>query len=352
VYMAALPVAAIPTQELTFNSNDRFNALFRIACCNHPQLPNPAQNNFIQWIQHMIPANQRSQPFKGWADNQAGTVGAYYGELQHHVITDIPDPANRGLCLEFCNGVRDVVLGIQQHLQVNFNRWSFDLQVRRANTPVGIQGENEDYHHDGWGAWTPFGMNQPRYVICVYWQNYFPVSRTLQVGNPGVPGIFMGDVQYLGPDNWPFKVAIVDQQQFRHRPATPNPQYGAQTMAANPGENWRVMLRIHADTDGPPRRYHGGAIRSIKSKIPYFNTRSKSYRSKSARSRPTFSRSKSYRSKSMSSIQIHEKPIKFIVKQTNRVPKFKASNIVYLTKKNESNPEILKYFPENKHWLV
>jgi hypothetical protein len=358
---AHAPPAAIPTQEIAFHSTPFFNSLFRIACCNHPAFPNPAQNNFIEWIRPMLPINQRSQPFKGFVDTQTGNTGAYYGQLQNEPIAGIVNPAERAGCLAFCNGVRDVVLNIQQHLHVQFNRWSFDLQVRRANTAAGIQGVNEDYHYDTWGAWTPFGQNQPRYVICVYWQNYHPTSRTLLVGNPGGAGRLMGDVQYVTNDNWPFKVAIVDQQQFRHRPANPLPGYGAQVMTANPGENWRIMLRIHADTHGVPRRQHGGSVlgslrrknsasRTRTSKSNYNSSRkSKSYRSYSKTNRTPSNRS---HSKSLSSIKIHKETVKLDIKEDESVPKFKASDIVYLTEENKDDPEIVRFYPENKHWLV
>lgn len=360
------PPAAIQTQEITFHSNAYFNSLFRIACCNHPAFPNPAQPNFIQWIQGMIPPNQRSQPFKGFVDTQNGNAGAYYGQLQNQPIAGIVNPAERAGCLEFCNGVRDVALNIQQHLGVQFNRWSFDLQVRRANTAAGIQGANENYHYDNWGTWTPFGFNQPRYVICVYWQNYHPTSRTLLVGNPGGAGQLMGDVQYVTDDNWPFKVAIVDQQQFQHRPANPLPGYGDQVMAQNPYENWRIMLRIHADTHGPVRRQHGGSVLgSLRRKNSASRTRtsksnsnrkSKSYRSysKTNRSSSRYNPLHSNRShsKSLSSIQIHNKPVKVVIKEDESVPRFKASDIVYLTEENKDDPEIERFYPENKHWLV
>jgi hypothetical protein len=169
----------------------------------------------------------------------------------------------------------------------------------------------------------------------------------------------MGDVQYVNDNNWPFKVAIVDQQQFRHRPANPLPHYGDQVMAANPGENWRIMLRIHADTHGPVRRQHGGSVLgSLRRKNSASRTRtsksnsnrkSKSYRSYSKTNRTP---SKYNRSKSLSSIQIHKEPLEVVIEEDNSVPRFKASDIVYLTEENKDDPEIARFYPENKHWLV
>jgi len=351
---AALPVAApadIPTQELTFQSSPAMDALFRRACCNHPAVPNPAQPNFLQFIDGMLPANNRSQPFKGWINNETQTGNAYYGNNEGLPVQGIPDQAQRDTCLAFCNGVRDVVLGIENHLQTHFNRWSFDLQVRRATTAAALNGGHEPYHYDHWGAWTQFGagVNNPRYVICVYWQNYFPVSRTLQVGHLGqAGGVYMGDVQYLGPGNWPFKVAIVDQLHFQHRPGVPNAQYGAQTLAANPGENWRIMLRIHADTHGVPVRLHGGTIRSRSTRS---KRRSKTMNSIKQRESIRSASKKSSRSKTLSVI-IYTEVLKFEVEENDNMYKFKEEDILYLNKENQNDPKVKKFYPKNKHWLV
>ena len=121
------------------------------------------------------------------------------------------------------------------------------------------------------------------------------------------------------------------------------------------------MLRIHADTHGPVRRQHGGSVLgSLRRKNSASRTRtsksnsnssrkSKSYRSYSKTNRTPSNRS---HSKSLSSIQIHKEPFEVVIEEDNSVPRFKASDIVYLTEENKDDPEIARFYPKNKHWLV
>jgi hypothetical protein len=164
----------------------------------------------------------------------------------------------------------------------------------------------------------------------------------------------MGDVQYIAPGNWPFKVAIVDQLHFQHRPGVPNAQYGAQTLAANPGENWRIMLRIHADTHGVPRRLHGGTIRSRStrsSRSKHSPSRSKTMNSINQSKSMRSASKKSNRSKTLSVI-IYTEVLKFEVEENENMYKFKEEDILYLTKENQQDPKVKKFYPKNKHWLV
>jgi hypothetical protein len=361
---------AIITQEQTFQVDPRFDSVFRRACCDHPTYP--TEPSFLTLINPLLAQNARRQPIKGYSiiDPQYGTptAQAVIGDGEGTPIPRDISPQ----CNAFCNAVRDMVLGLETAHHVTFTRYSFDLQVRHANTVAGLRDTDRDgYHYDNWGAWTPWGgTGRPRFVICIYWQNFHPHGALLQVRKITEPTgeAFMGDVKYVGNGNWPIKIAILDQRECMHRPSIPSDDYPERVHAEHPGDNWRVLLRIHADT---APGFAGGRVTAMnplhnfihsnnltKKESPKNNVKSsknhRKNRSHSSKNRSNnLSHSSKNRSKSMNSLSIlqNKKVLNFKIKEDKRVPKFTEDNVFIINKKNKK--KFKDWFPKEKiHWLV
>lgn len=270
--------SGLPTIEYAIISNIDLDNVFRIPCDPHPQYPpNPVSNILSPYLKR----NGRTQVVKGWVNNTEHKARV---EMLDAIEKDprLIDPSLRDIVekirYDYYFQVGQIVNVIARDFHFPMNIYSFDLQVRHVNDPQHLTTFGESYHLDKWGVWCPWykppprgaDMSRfnpefhPRYVICVYIQNFYPSSAMLGVKSiSSATEQFMGDVQYGNENAWPIKIAIIDQQQYMHAPASVD---GGNLFAHYRGDKWRVLLRIHVPDIG--QTWSGGRAPGNATKDP------------------------------------------------------------------------------------